>query len=138
MENISATNATEVPTRRFGGYSATTLVAFATVLAAGMWSGWATDKLLDLQKREVVTVELSTIMDDFVEAEARSGRSPEDMKRRVEQYLAAIQASVETLGREGRTVLVAEAVVAGSTPDLTDAVRADVGKRMEGKADAKR
>ena len=118
-------------------YSATTLAAFATVLAAGLWSGWATDKLLDLQKREVVTVELSTIMDDFVEAEARSGRSPEDMKRRVEQYLAAIQASVETLGREGRTVLVAEAVVAGSTPDLTDAVRADVGKRMEGKADAK-
>ena len=138
MENISATNATEVPTRRFGGYSATTLAAFATVLGAGLWSGWATDKLLDLQKREVVTVELSAIMDDFVEAEARSGRSPEDMKRRVEQYLAAIQASVETLGREGRTVLVAEAVVAGSTPDLTDAVRADVGKRMEGKADAKR
>ena len=32
----------------------------------------------------------------------------------------------------------AEAVVAGSTPDLTDAVRADVGKRMEGKADGKR
>lgn len=138
MENITATNATEVPTRRFGGYSATTLAAFATVLAAGLWSGWATDKLLDLQKREVVTVELSTIMDDFVEAEARSGRSPEDMKRRVEQYLAAIQASVETLGREGRTVLVAEAVVAGSTPDLTDVVRADVGKRMESRADAKR
>ena len=138
MENISATNTTEVPTRRFGGYSPSTLAAFATVLAAGLWSGWATDKLLDLQKREVVTVELSNIMDDFVEAEARSGRSPEDMKRRVEQYLAAIQASVETLGSEGRTVLVAEAVVAGSTPDLTDTVRADVGKRMEGKADGKR
>ncbi len=138
MENISAASPTEVPTRRFGGYSATTLAAFATVLATGLWTGWATDKLLDLQKREVVTVELSTIMDDFVEAEARSGRSPEDMKRRVEQYLTAIQASVEALGREGRTVLVAEAVVAGSTPDLTDAVRADVGKRMESRADGKR
>jgi hypothetical protein len=33
---------------------------------------------------------------------------------------------------------VAEAVVAGSTPDLTDAVRADVGKRMESRTDAKR
>ena len=29
-----------------------------------------------------------------------------------------------------RTVLVAEAVVAGSTPDLTEAVRADVARRM--------
>jgi len=62
MENISATSLAEVPARRFGGYSATTLAAFATVLAAGLWSGWATDKLLDLQKREVVTVELSTII----------------------------------------------------------------------------
>lgn len=138
MENISATSVADVPTKRFGGYSATTLATFATVLAAGLWSGWATDKLLDIEKREVVTVELSTIMDSFVEAEARSGRSPEEMKRRVEQYLGAIQVSVETLGRDGRTVLVAEAVVAGSAPDLTDVVRADVNKRMEGKADGKR
>lgn len=138
MENILATSAPEPPARRFGGYSATTLAAFATVLAAGLWSGWATDKLLSLEKREVVTVELSTIMDNFVEAEARSGRSPEEMKRRVENYLAAIQASVETQGRDGRTVLVAEAVVAGSAPDLTDVVRADVNKRMEGSADGKR
>lgn len=138
MENISAISVPEGATRRFAGYSATTLATFAVILAAGLWSGWATDKLLSLQKREVVTVELSSIMDDFVEAEARSGRSPEDMKRRVEQYLTAIQASVESLGHGGRTVLVAEAVVAGSAPDLTDVVRADVTKRMEGKENGKR
>jgi hypothetical protein len=41
-------------------------------------------------------------------------------------------------GRDGRTVLVAEAVVAGSTPDLTQAVRADVVHRMGAILDATR
>ena len=57
---------------------------------------------------------------------------------RVQAYLQAVEASVEHLGREGRTVLVAEAVVAGSTPDLTEAVRADVARRVGAIPDARR
>lgn len=101
-----------------------------SMIASTLWGVWATDKLLALEKREVVTVQLSRIMGDFVEAEARAGRSPEETRQRVEAYLKAVEASVGQLGRDGRTVLVAEAVVSGSTPDLTEAVRADVGQRM--------
>lgn len=101
-----------------------------SMIASTLWGVWATDKLLALEKREVVTVQLSRIMGDFVEAEARAGRSPEETRQRVEAYLKAVEASVGHLGRDGRTVLVAEAVVSGSTPDLTEAVRADVGQRM--------
>ena len=57
---------------------------------------------------------------------------------RVQTYLQAVEASVEHLGREGRTVLVAEAVVAGSTPDLTEAVRADVARRVGAIPDVRR
>ena len=57
---------------------------------------------------------------------------------RVQAYLQAVEASVGHLGREGRTVLVAEAVVAGSTPDLTEAVRADVARRVGAIPDARR
>jgi len=115
----------------------------AVVLGVGMigqvlWGVWATDKLLTLEKREVVTVQLSRIMGDFIEAEARAGRPPEETRRRVQAYLKAVEASVQRLGREGRTVLVAEAVVAGSTPDLTQSVRADVVRRMEAIPDAAR
>ncbi|MFA9199844.1 MAG: type-F conjugative transfer system protein TrbI [Cypionkella sp.] len=99
-------------------------------IGSTLWGIWATDKLLALEKREVVTVQLSRIMGDFVEAEARAGRPPEETRQRVQAYLKAVEASVEQLGRDGRTVLVAEAVVSGSTPDLTEAVRADVGRRM--------
>ena len=52
------------------------------------------------------------------------------MKARVETYLKAVEASVAKLGQSGRTVLVAEAVVAGTVPDLTGEVRADVARRM--------
>ena len=58
----------------------------------------------------------------------------EETRARVEAYLKAVEASVARLGREGRTVLVAEAVVAGNVPDLTGAVRIDVAKRMGAQA----
>lgn len=52
----------------------------AVVVGAGMigqvlWGVWVTEKLLTLEKREVVTVQLSQIMGDFIEAEAHAGRA---------------------------------------------------------------
>lgn len=127
MKNILATSAGP---KRGIGITLTAATLSISMIASTLWGIWATDKLLALEKREVVTVQLSRIMGDFVEAEARAGRPPEETRQRVQAYLKAVEASVEQLGRDGRTVLVAEAVVSGSTPDLTEAVRADVGRRM--------
>lgn len=126
MRNILAT----LKGKRFAGINPGAL-AFAAVLLAGVaWGAWATQKLRTLERREVVTVELGRLMGDFVEAEARSGRPAEETRARVEAYLKAVEASVARLGRDGRTVLVAEAVVAGQGPDMTGAVRIDVARRM--------
>lgn len=135
MRNILATSGGP---RRFAGLSLTGLALGASMLASTLWGAWATNKLLGLEKREVVTVQLSRIMGDFIEAEARSGRPAEETKARVETYLKAVEASVDSLGREGRTVLVAEAVVAGTVPDLTQQVRSDVARRMGALAHANR
>lgn len=135
MKNILATPI--LPKGRFG-VSLTGIALALSMVGSTLWGLWATDKLLALEKREVVTVQLSGIMGDFVEAEARAGRSPEETRQRVQAYLKAVEASVGQLSREGRTVLVAEAVVAGSTPDLTEAVRADVARRMGASPDAHR
>jgi len=110
----------------------------ASMIGSTLWGVWATDRLLALEKREVVTVQLSRIMGEFIEAEARAGRPPEETRMRVQLYLKAVEASVQALGREGRTVLVAEAVVSGSAPDLTESVRADVARRIAGGPDARR
>ena len=135
MKNILATPA--LPKGRFS-VSLTRIALALSMVGSTLWGLWATDKLLALEKREVVTVQLSGIMGDFVEAEARAGRTPEETRQRVQAYLKAVEASVGQLSREGRTVLVAEAVVAGSTPDLTEAVRADVARRMGASPDARR
>lgn len=135
MKNVLATSV--LPKGRFG-VSLTGIALALSMVGSTLWGLWATDKLLALEKREVVTVQLSGIMGDFVEAEARAGRTPEETRERVQAYLKAVEASVGQLSREGRTVLVAEAVVAGSTPDLTEAVRADVAHRMGASPDARR
>lgn len=126
------------PSRRFAGIGLASILLGLAVVGAALWGVWATDRLLALEKRELVTVRLSGIMGEFVEAEARSGRSPEEMQARVRAYLHAVEASVEQLGREGRTVLIAEAVVAGSAPDLTETVRADVARRTGAAPDGRR
>lgn len=118
--------------------SPTAMLLAASMIGSTLWGVWATDRLLSLEKREVVTVQLSRIMGEFIEAEARAGRPPEETRMRVELYLKAVEASVQALGREGRTVLVAEAVVSGSAPDLTESVRADVARRIGGGPDARR
>ena len=135
VKNILATQV--LPKGRFS-VSLTAIALALSMVGSTLWGLWATDKLLALEKREVVTVQLSGIMGDFVEAEARAGRTPEETRLRVQAYLKAVEASVGQLSREGRTVLVAEAVVAGSTPDLTEAVRADVARRMGASPDARR
>lgn len=133
MKNILAT-----PKWRGFALSPTAMLLAASMIGSTLWGVWATDRLLTLEKREVVTVQLSQIMGEFIEAEARAGRPPEETRMRVELYLKAVEASVQALGREGRTVLVAEAVVSGSAPDLTESVRADVAQRIAGVPDARR
>lgn len=127
MKNILATSSSE---RRFAGFTLSRLAFAGAMLVSALWGAWATHKLIELEHREVVTVQLSRIMGDFIEGEARSGRSADETQARVATYLKAVEASVQNLGRDGRTVLVAEAVVSGGVPDLTDQVRADVAKRL--------
>ncbi|MBA4162550.1 MAG: hypothetical protein C0515_10845 [Novosphingobium sp.] len=127
MRNIMATS--NAP-RRFAGLSPTALVIAGSMLASTLWGAWATREIVTLGRREVVTVQLSRIMGDFVEAEARSGRPAEETQTRAAAYLKAVEASVQALGKDGRTVLVAEAVVSGGVPDLTEQVRADVARRL--------
>ena len=127
MRNILATSDAG---RRFAGLRVSTLLLAGSLLASSLWGIWATREIVALERREVVTVQLARIMGDFVEAEARGGLPAEQTQARVAAYLGAVELAVAALARDGRTVLVAEAVVAGSVPDLTEQGRADVARRM--------
>ena len=127
MKNILATLSQK---SGFGFRSPAALVLAGCIAAAMLWGIWSTRELLELRKRQVVTVQLSRIMGEFVDAEARAGHPAEQSRALVEAYLKAVDSSVQALGQQGRTVLVAEAVVAGAVPDMTEQVRTDVARRM--------
>lgn len=96
------------------------------ICAALIWAGWSTQKLIELQERRIVTVQLGRLMEDFVAQEARVQRSPQEAQARVALYLEGVQAVIDGLAKDGTTVLVGEAVISGSAPDYSTHVRAQV------------
>ena len=84
----------------------------------------------ELSTHEVVTVQLASVMGEFVEAEARNHADPEASCQRIARYLAAVDDAVQAMGKDGATVLVAEAVVAGSARDATPELRSRVARHL--------
>ena len=107
-----------------------TLVLGLMLALALAWGGWATQRIIALSQPRIVSVQLAAIMGEFVEAEARKGTDPETARQRIAAYLAAVGQAVEALGKNGTTVLVSEAVVAGPARDATQELRADVARRL--------
>jgi hypothetical protein len=126
----SAPGANPPPPRSFGGLSMRELLVVAGFLVLLLWAAWATREVLDLRERRIVSVSLSTIIKDFVVAESRNGSSPEVAAARTKAYLAATDAAMQSLSRSGATVLVSEAVVGNSVPDMTTAVASAVKEAM--------
>ena len=115
---------------RLLGFTPRDLAIVAAFLVLVVWAFWATRELLELRDRRIVSVSLSTIIKNFVAAEARNGSSPEQAAARTKAYLAATDAAMQSLSRSGATVLVSEAVVGNSVPDMTGAVADAVRQAM--------
>lgn len=124
--------ATGRPSRRrgFAGFSWGQLLGGAAVAGALLWGAWITRDVHALQGRRIVSVNLAAMMNDFVMAEARAGNSPEQTEADTRQYMAALQSVLKGRAQEGETILVGEAVVSSSTPNITADVREAVGKLM--------
>jgi hypothetical protein len=117
--------------RTIAGWPVTRVLLGIVLIAALIWTAWATRALVELQHRRVVSVSLSRLVEDFVAAEARNGGTPEQSARRTATYLAAINKAVADMGAGGTTVLVSEATLGRSVEDRTDDVRARVTKAVE-------
>ena len=130
QDAASASMAHSPSPRSFAGLSMRELLVVAGFLVMLLWAAWATRELLELRERRIVSVSLSTIIKDFVVAESRNGSAPEVAAARTKAYLAATDAAMQSLSRSGATVLVSEAVVGNSVPDMTGAVANAVRQAM--------
>lgn len=117
--------------RTFAGFRVRTLVIAGLCAALALWNVWLTVRVHQLQSREIVSVSLVGLVTDFVRNEARSGSTPEQATLRTKVYLDATQAAMKGLARDGKIVILSEAVAGNSVPDYTPAVKAAVDAKLK-------
>ncbi len=108
------------------------LAALGGAIAMLLWATWVTHVLLDLQHRSphLVKVQLADIVRDYVQAEARSGASPDQITAQTAQFLKILNDAVSAHAHGGEIILLSNAVVGGDVVDITDAVRGQVYARL--------
>ena len=102
------------------------LVALALVaIAALLWAVWMTKTVADLRTERVpiAAVRLQPLIEEYVQIQARSGAPEQQVLAQMQAFMAALDAELQRRGREGTTVLVAEAVLSKNVPDITADVR---------------
>jgi hypothetical protein len=112
----------------FAGFSWPQIVAGAVMILTVLWGVWISKQVMALEGRRIVAVNLASMANDFVSAQARSGGSPEQVEADTRHYLAGLEMVLRKRAALGETLIVGEAVVSGSAPDITAQVRAEVGQ----------
>jgi hypothetical protein len=125
---VASTPADAAKVRRFAGFTYAQIAVGFVLIAAAVWGMWATSKIFALENRRVVSVRLASIVNDFVSAEARSGTPPEQLGVDTRAFMTALDGVLKSRAQAGEVVLVGEAVVASSVPDVTGEVVAELAK----------
>jgi hypothetical protein len=99
----------------------------AATVATGLWGAWVTSEVLSAPAMPtLVRVQLSSIIGEYVTAQARSQTLPDMATAATKVFMSAVQRNLAARGARGQIVLVGEAVLAGNVPDVTMAVRREV------------
>ena len=104
----------------------------AALVAAGLWGAWVTKSVLAGPDRPAIAkVQLSGIVGEYVQAQARSATPPDQVTAETRAFMAEIERNLKARGAHGQTVLVGEAVLAGDVPDITADLRREIYARVK-------
>ncbi|WP_242121311.1 TrbI F-type domain-containing protein [Sphingomonas lacusdianchii] len=106
----------------FAGYTAGQLVLFAAMIALVVWGMWVTRALTSEPPQRIVKADLSRIVGDYVQAQARSATPPDQVQAQMRQFMASLDNELQRRGAKGQVVLVGEAVLSKSVTDITPEV----------------
>ncbi|TCP32476.1 TrbI F-type domain-containing protein [Sphingomonas sp. BK235] len=115
-------SATIAPARRravFAGYTAQQLLLGAALLVALVWAMWITKAVTAEKPQHIVKADLSKIVGEYVQAQARSATPPEQVQAQMRTFMATLDGELQRRGAAGQVVLVGEAVLSKSVPDIT-------------------
>ncbi len=107
------------PTAVFAGYTAGQLFVGAAILIALVWAMWVTKAMVADKPQHIVKADLSRIVGEYVQAQARSATPPDQVQAQMRTFMASLDTELQRRGASGQVVLVGEAVLSKSVPDIT-------------------
>lgn len=121
LDMPAATPAPAAPRRRpvFAGFTGPQLLVGAAVVMLLIWGMWVTRTLTAAPQQHIVKANLSRIVGDYVQAQARSATPPEQVRAQMQQFMASLDTELQRRSAQGQVVLVGEAVLSKSVPDIT-------------------
>jgi len=102
----------------FAGYTAPQLVLGVALIAVLIWGMWVT-RALTAPPQRIVKANLSGIVGDYVQAQARSATPPDQVQEQMRAFMTSLDTELQRRGADGQVVLVGEAVLSKSVPDIT-------------------
>ena len=107
------------------GLSPLTYGLAALAVACALWATWMTKTVSDLKdaRAPFASVQLQPLIQEYVQAQSHTSTPEDQVTRETQAFMAALDGELKTLGKDGTTVLVAEAVLSADVPDITPVVR---------------
>jgi hypothetical protein len=107
------------------------VAAMSALVGVGLWGAWVTRELSTAtDSPQMARIQLSTMVGEYVQAQARSATPPDQVTAETKAFMAEIERNLKARGAKGQIVLVGEAVLAGDVPDITAEVRHQVFTRV--------
>jgi len=109
---------------------------WSIALCAGIVGGLlvlSVDRLIEPPQR-LATVDLQQVLAEHIESVGRRNLDKDQAAKEAAAYGAALQASLDELEREQHALLLPAPAVLRGAPDLTDALRQRIDRRMQNEA----
>lgn len=110
------------PRAVFAGFTGPQLAIGLALAAVLIWGMWVTRSLLTERDDHIVRADMSRIVGEYVQAQARSNTDPQEVQGEMRRFMAALETELQRRGANGQVVLVGEAILSKNVPDITASV----------------
>lgn len=107
----------------FAGFSRLQCLIGLMALGAIVWGMWVTKALVTPHPDHIVSARLSSIVGEYVQAQARSASPPAQVEAEMRNFMASLDKELQRRSAGGQIVLVGEAVLTRNVPDITDSLK---------------
>lgn len=105
----------------FAGYTASQLILGVAVVAMLIWGMWVTRTIIT-PPQKIVKANLSSIVGDYVQAQARSASPPQEVEAEMRKFMTSLDGELQRRSASGQVILVGEAVLSKGVEDITPGV----------------